>query len=145
MVAGALLACGGQMSIGAGGGGVGLGAGMGESKTKYTRDIDEWHEGRIRRLKADDGWLSLVGLFPLPNGTHTFGSAKDNELVFPAGSPEHAGSLVVQDSTVMLNPAPDVIFTEVAKAGKFLALRASPRTGTAPPPPRFRWARFCSM
>jgi uncharacterized protein (DUF1684 family) len=122
VLAGALAACGG-VSIGAGGssGGVGIGAGMGESRTKYTRDIDEWHEARLRRLKADDGWLTLVGLFPLPNGTHTFGSAADNELKFPAGSPEHGGSLVVlEDSTVMLNPAPDVIFTDVAKTGKFL-------------------------
>lgn len=109
LMAGALAACGG-VSIGAGGssGGVGIGAGAGESRTKYTRDIDEWHEARLRRLKAEDGWLTLVGLFPLPNGTHTFGSAKDNELIFPAGSPEHGGTLVVQDTLVTLQPAPGV-------------------------------------
>lgn len=112
---GALAGCGG-VSVGAGGssGGVGIGAGMGESKTKYTRDIDEWHEARLRRLKADDGWLTLVGLFPLPNGTHTFGSAQDNELIFPAGSPEHGGTLVVQDTLVTLQPAPGVNMTDVA-------------------------------
>lgn len=115
LMAGAVCACGG-VSIGAGGssGGVGIGVGMGESQTKYTRDIDDWHAARVQRLKAEDGWLSLVGLFPLPNGTHTFGSAKDNELIFPAGSPEHAGSLVIQDTLVTLNPAPGVTMTDVA-------------------------------
>jgi len=115
VLAGALAGCGG-VSIGAGGssGGVGIGGGMGESRTKYTRDIDEWHEARLRRLKAEDGWLTLVGLFPLPNGTHTFGSAKDNELIFPAGSPEHGGTLVVQDTLVTLTPAPGVSMTDVA-------------------------------
>src|SRR5262245_53213898 len=115
-MAGVLTACGG-VSIGAGGssGGVGIGGAMGESRTKYTRDIDEWHEARLRRLKAEDGWLTLVGLFPLPNGTHTFGSAKDNELIFPAGSPEHGGSLVVQDTTVTLLPATSVKMDEVVK------------------------------
>src|SRR6187401_2977469 len=111
LMAGALAACGG-VSIGAGGssGGVGIGGAMGESRTKYTRDIDEWHEGRLRRLKADDGWLTLVGLFPLPNGTHTFGSAKDNELIFPAGAPEHGGTLVVEDTMVTLKPAEGVSY-----------------------------------
>ncbi len=113
-----LAACGG-VSIGAGGssGGIGIGAGMGESRTKYTREIDEWHEGRLRRLKADDGWLTLVGLFPLPNGTHTFGSAQDNELIFPAGSPEHAGALVVQDTLVTLKPASGVQFAPAKQDG----------------------------
>ncbi|HET6462703.1 MAG TPA: DUF1684 domain-containing protein [Candidatus Krumholzibacteria bacterium] len=115
ILAGALAACGG-VSIGAGGssGGIGVGGAMGESKTKYTRDIDDWHEARLTRLKAEDGWLTLVGLFPLPNGTHTFGSAKDNELIFPAGSPEHGGTLVVQDTLVTLTPAPGVTMTDVA-------------------------------
>lgn len=115
VLAGALAGCGG-ISIGAGGssGGIGVAGATGESRTKYTRDIDDWHEARLARLKAEDGWLTLVGLFPLPNGTHTFGSAKDNELIFPVGSPEHGGTLVVQDTLVTLQPAPGVTMTDVA-------------------------------
>src|SRR5712671_1719020 len=107
-IAALLVACGGQMSIGAGGAGAGAGVNMGKS---YLQEIDEWHAGRIKRLTADDGWLTLVGLFPLPNGTHTFGSAADNELVFPAGSPAHGGALVVADTVVTLKPAPGVALT----------------------------------
>jgi uncharacterized protein (DUF1684 family) len=103
------FACGGTVSVGAGG--AGLGAAAGPSSTKYTRDIDEWHEGRIKRLTADDGWLTLVGLFPMPNGTHAFGSAEDNELAFPAGTPAHAGTLTVEDSVVTLTPSADVEMT----------------------------------
>lgn len=105
-IAALLVACGGQVSIGAGGAAVGAGANMGDS---YKKEIEEWHAGRIKRLTADDGWLTLVGLFPLPNGAHTFGSAADNELVFPAGSPAHGGTLVVQDTLVTLNPAPGIM------------------------------------
>ena len=112
------LACGGGMSIGAGGtsGGIGIGGAMGESKTKYSRDIDEWHKGRIQRLKADDGWLTLVGLFPMTNGTHTFGSAADNEFVFPAGAPAHAGSITMADTVFTLTPASGSVMTLAASS-----------------------------
>jgi uncharacterized protein (DUF1684 family) len=122
LMAGALVACGGQVSVGAGGGGGGIGVGAGMSKGQdpaYVQSIEDWYAARIKRLTADDGWLTLVGLFPLTNGTHTFGAAKDNEFVLPAGAPEHAGRLVVQDTLFTLEPAPNAGMTlkEVPVAG----------------------------
>jgi uncharacterized protein (DUF1684 family) len=38
----------------------------------------------------------------LADGTHNFGSADDNELLFPEGAPEHAGTLTVDDTVVTL-------------------------------------------
>ena len=108
MVIGATLACGGSVSIGMGGAGVGAGV---SKQSDYVKSINEWHDGRIQRLTAEDGWLTLVGLFPLSNGTHTFGSASDNDITLPAGSPGHAGSLTVQDSVVTLAPLPDAGMT----------------------------------
>jgi uncharacterized protein (DUF1684 family) len=117
LIAGVLTACGGQVSIGAGGGSGGIGVGAGKNMgDSYKQEIDDWYAGRIKRLKADDGWLTLVGLFPLPNGTHTFGSAADNELKFPAGTPEHAGSLTVADTLVTLNPAPSAGIAQLGSA-----------------------------
>jgi uncharacterized protein (DUF1684 family) len=127
-IAALLVACGGQVSIGAGGAAVGAGANMGDS---YKKEIEEWHTGRIKRLTADDGWLTLVGLFPLPNGAHTFGSAADNELVFPAGSPAHGGTFVVLDSTVTMKPASGVEMTLGGKSVGEMAL-ASDRNDAGP-------------
>jgi hypothetical protein len=120
----AALACGGSVGIGGGSGGVGIGAGAGSNQgpMPYTRQISEWHEGRIKRLTAEDGWLSLVGLFPLPDGAHTFGSATDNDLEFPDGSPAHAGTLTVADSVVTLTPAPDVEMTWEDKPARQMTL-----------------------
>lgn len=69
----------------------------------HTAEVEEWRKGRMERLLAADGYLALVGLFWLDEGEHTFGSAEDNDLIFPAHSaPAHAGVLVrVGDATTV--------------------------------------------
>jgi len=59
----------------------------------YRQSIETWREGRIARLTAPDGWLTLVGLYWLSPGTNRFGTASDNDIVFPAssGAPAHVG------------------------------------------------------
>ena len=74
---------------------------------EYISEIQQWHQKRIARLKEETGWLNLVGLFWLKEGENNFGSAKDNDIVFPSG-PEHIGSLSLNDSTVTINVLPDV-------------------------------------
>ncbi|HEX6791871.1 MAG TPA: DUF1684 domain-containing protein [Candidatus Krumholzibacteria bacterium] len=106
----AAMGCGG-ISVGAGGSSGGVGIGAGFNPNLYEQEIEDWHQARIGRLKAPDGWLALVGLFELPEGTHTFGSAPDNELVFPAGSTEHGGVLAVKDSVVTLTKGKGVKMT----------------------------------
>jgi len=95
----AMVGCGGSVGIGTGGAGVGV------STDGYRKSVEDWHAGRIERLTSENGWLALVGLFPLANGTHQFGSAPDNDIVFPAGAPAHAGTLDVADSVVTLEAA----------------------------------------
>ena len=50
----------------------------------FEAETREWHAKRISRLKAEDSWLSLVGLHWLKEGDSRFGSAPDNDVVFPA-------------------------------------------------------------
>jgi uncharacterized protein (DUF1684 family) len=107
------LACGGSVSVGAGvgggGGAVGAsagGVGMAMSADEHRRDVEEWYRKRVERLKKEDGWLTLVGLFPLPDGRHRFGSAEDNECVFPESAPPHAGTIVVENGAVRLEGEP---------------------------------------
>ena len=67
----------------------------------YVKEINEWDQKRINRLKADDGWLNLVGRFWLKQGESTFGSAKDNDVVVESSKlPEHIGSFIFEDSVV---------------------------------------------
>lgn len=59
-------------------------------------DVDEllaWRAGMEQALRADDGWLTLAGLFWLAEGATTFGAGTGNDLVFPAGTcPERLGT-----------------------------------------------------
>lgn len=71
----------------------------------YVASVDEWHGARLERLRSPTGWLTLVGLFWLEEGDNTFGSAEDNDLVFPAKAPAHAGTLRLEDGLVTLEAA----------------------------------------
>lgn len=56
----------------------------------YIQAIKQWHAGRVERLTAPDGWLSLIGLEWLKAGDNRIGSAADNDIVLKAG-PAHLG------------------------------------------------------
>lgn len=82
----------------------------------YVKEINEWDQKRINRLKADDGWLNLVGRFWLEKGESTFGSSKDNDIVVESSKlPEHIGSFFFVDSTVTFKAKNGV---EVLQNGK---------------------------
>ena len=88
-----LVALFGVLALGPGPGAAVL---AGESSNgTYEVEIDTWRKGRMERLMSDTGYLTLSGLFWLDEGEHTFGSAPDNDLVFPKHSaPAHAGVIV---------------------------------------------------
>jgi len=70
---------------------------------QYQKEIDDWHAKRIQSLRADGGWLNLVGLYWLEEGKNSFGSAPGNKLVFPAGTiPETAGYFQRNGDNVIL-------------------------------------------
>lgn len=52
----------------------------------YRADIDKWRQQREERLKADDGWLAVAGLFWLDEGPNRFGSGPGNAITLPAGA-----------------------------------------------------------
>lgn len=74
-----------------------------KAQSSYEQAVDSWHSKRIESLKAENGWLNLVGLFWLEEGKNTFGSDKQNNLVFPTGSiAAQAGYFERKGSTVKL-------------------------------------------
>ncbi len=74
----------------------------------YRAGIEEWHKKRIERLTRPDSWLSLEGLFWLEPGGNRFGSAGDNDLIFPAGMPAHTGRFYFKDTLVTVHIEPGV-------------------------------------
>ncbi len=68
----------------------------GKPTAEYTKQIETWRAQRVERLKAPNGWLSLIGLHWLKDGRNSVGSAKDNDVVLAKG-PAHLGAVTVKD------------------------------------------------
>lgn len=82
----------------------------------YAKEIENWDKKRIARLKADNGWLNLVGRFWLKKGENTFGTAKDNDVVLESSNlPAHIGSFEFTDTIVIFKAKDNV---EVLYNGK---------------------------
>ncbi len=77
-------------------------------KKTYLKEFNNWRVQRIKRLKADNGWLNLVGLYWLHQGENTFGSDSSNDVVFPQKAPALAGKFILSDSTVTIEVAKGV-------------------------------------
>lgn len=75
------------------------------SQDGYVADVEAWRHEREQSLKADDGWLTVAGLFFLQDGENTFGTDPRNDIVLPAGPPR-AGTFTLRSRTVTLQAAP---------------------------------------
>ncbi|HET9765520.1 MAG TPA: DUF1684 domain-containing protein, partial [Thermoanaerobaculia bacterium] len=69
--------------------------------------VEEWRKGRIERLEAADGWLSLVGLEWLDEGDNRLGSSNEADVHFPARAPANLGTITRHGEALTLTPAPD--------------------------------------
>lgn len=75
----------------------------------YRKEIESWHQNRESNLKKETGWLSVSGLFWLEEGENTFGSSKENNIVFPAGkAAEKIGSFSLHNDEVRLSIWPNI-------------------------------------
>lgn len=72
----------------------------------WLADLQAWHESRLRSLKSDSGWLTLVGLHWLEPGDNTFGSDPKSKIMMTGdGVPAHAGVFTLEGDTVSVTPA----------------------------------------
>src|SRR5436853_5865539 len=72
-------------------------------KFAYEAQIKKWRAEREAELKADDGWLTLAGLFWLKEGENCIGSDATNDIVLPEGaSPARLGVIEFHDARVTL-------------------------------------------
>lgn len=99
----------------------------------YEAEIAAWRARRLATLTAEDGWLSVTGLFWLKPGANRFGSAPGNEIVLPGtGTPALAGTLDLRpDGTVLARPVPTAGVT--LDGGPFTERTLRPETDRSRP------------
>ncbi|HEX6159234.1 MAG TPA: DUF1684 domain-containing protein [Thermoanaerobaculia bacterium] len=67
-------------------------------------EVRAWQKSRDERLRREDSWLTLAGLFWLQEGENAIGSGKANRVVLPARTPAASGTLVRSGEKVTLQP-----------------------------------------
>jgi uncharacterized protein (DUF1684 family) len=78
----------------------------------YVREIGEFRAEREAGLKADDGWLTVVGLHWLNNGENRVGSDPSFEVPLPEPAPKRVGTILVEKGQARFRPAPGIALTE---------------------------------
>lgn len=73
----------------------------------WAADLAHWRDAREATLRADDGWLTVAGLFWLKPGSNRVGSAADNDVVLPAPAPAHALRIELAGEGLHYTLAPD--------------------------------------
>ena len=68
----------------------------------YAAEILQWRTERLANLKGPYGYLNLVGLYWLQEGSSRIGSAADNDIVFPANAASYIGELQTSAEGVVL-------------------------------------------
>jgi uncharacterized protein len=81
------------------------------------REIETWRAARVARLAAEDGWLSVVGLFWLDEGENPVGAAPASTVRLPPGkAPARVGTIVVSDKALSFRAQPGVEVTSGGQA-----------------------------
>jgi uncharacterized protein len=74
----------------------------------YVHEIEGWRAKREEGLRAPDGWLSVVGLHWLREGTSTVGSAEDSDIRLPLPAPPRVGTIDFTNGKAVIHVAPGV-------------------------------------
>jgi len=82
---------------------------------RYRDEIERWRQKREADLKADDGWLTVSGLYWLKPGETLIGSDPTNDVLLPARTPNSVGSLKLADGKAFFRTTPGVSLTRNGK------------------------------
>jgi len=74
-------------------------------RATFEKDVMDWRNARVARLRKPDGWLSLVGLHWVEPGVHQVGKADANDIQLRTG-PAKLGTLTLKDGKATLKPNP---------------------------------------
>src|SRR5512143_2618886 len=81
--------------------------------TAYQQDVAQWRTQRAAKLKADDGWLTVVGSHWLHEGVNTVGSDPKSDAPLPASLPARVGTIAISKGKVHFKPASGVQLKEM--------------------------------
>jgi uncharacterized protein (DUF1684 family) len=70
----------------------------------YQREIAKFRAEREAKLKADDGWLTVVGLHWLHEGINTVGSDPKSDAPLPGSAPSRVGTIALAKGKVHFKP-----------------------------------------
>lgn len=90
----------------------------------YAREIDAWRAKREAGLRAPDGWLSVVGLQWLREGTSTIGSRKGSDILLPPTAPPRVGTLDLVKGKALVRVEPGMTVKAQDKAVTEMGLRS---------------------
>ncbi len=77
----------------------------------YQRSIAEYRAQTEAKLKADEGWLTVVGLDWLKEGENRVGSNPSFEVRLPKAAPDRVGTLTLKGGKVRFRPERGVAVT----------------------------------
>jgi len=73
----------------------------------YVKSVEDWRARADAGLRKDNGWLTLAGRYVMKPGVNTFGTGKENDMVFPKGlGPDRMGTVTVEPGRVFVKLEP---------------------------------------
>ncbi len=69
----------------------------------WQEELQSWKKDRVQRLKKPHGWLSLIGMEWLHEGSNRIGSDASNDIVLPNG-PAHVGEFTLTAAKITFTP-----------------------------------------
>ena len=88
-------------------------AALAADSTAYQREIAKWRAEREAKLKADDGWLTVVGLHWLHEGVNTLGSDPKADAPLPDSLPARVGTIALAKGKAHFKPASGIQLKEM--------------------------------
>lgn len=71
----------------------------------FLDDVEQWRAGRETRLRAENGWLTLVGLFWIEQGVSKIGSDPLANVPLPEALPKQLGTITLTKDVARFEPA----------------------------------------
>jgi len=103
-----------------------VGAGLG-ARQGYEAEIRQWRADQEAALTADDGWLTVAGLFWLDPGLSHAGADPSNEIVLPEAAPARLGWFEFREGRVVFQAEPGTRVTSDGRPVDRLDLTAGRR------------------
>ena len=92
---------------------VGAASGQAPTAAAYRDEIRKYRASREAELKADDGWLTVAGLFWLKPGANGVGKAAGSDIRLPAKAPTRAGVFELKDGRATFTADPNARVTSM--------------------------------